>query len=61
MVCAQETWLFVLVADGREVPAEDLKVRILSDIVDGHLEHPEVKVCYGTEGATCYEHDRLFL
>lgn len=61
MVCAQETWLFVLVTDGREVPAKDLKVRILSDIVDSHLEHSEVKVCYRAEGATCYEHYRLFL
>lgn len=60
MVCAQETRLFILVTDGREISANNLKVRILPDIVDGHLEHPEVKVCDGTEGATCYEHDRLF-
>lgn len=60
MICAQETWLFVLVTDGGEVSPEDLKVRILPDIVDGHLKHSEMEVCDGTEGATCYEHDRLF-
>ena len=61
MSCAEQSGFLVLVGHGTHVAAHDFKLRILADIILGHLEHAEVKVGDGAEGATCDEDDRLLL
>jgi hypothetical protein len=55
----EEPGLLVHVADRGEVAADDLKVGVLPDVVDGHLEHAEVEVGDGAERAARDEHDGL--
>ena len=61
MIRREQTGFLVLVADRTEVPADDLKVCVLADVVLGHLEHAEVEVGDGAEGAACDEDDRLLV
>ena len=56
MVCAEKTRLLVLVAHGAQVAADDLEVGVLPGIVDGHLEHAEVKVRDWAERSTGHEY-----
>lgn len=57
-----EAGLVVAVRYGRQVPANDLVLggHVLLHVVDCHLEHPQVHVCDGREGPTCYKHERGF-
>ena len=56
----EETGLLVLVRHGTEVTSNDLKVRVMADIVLCHFEHSKVKISYGAEGATRDQNDWLF-
>ncbi len=60
MATGEKSWFFVLVTDGAEVAADDLKVSVLSDVVFRHFEHSQMKVCDWAEGTTCYEDDGSF-
>lgn len=61
MASTEQPGFFVHVADGAEIAPQDLKVRILADVVLGHLEHAEMEVRDGAEGTTCDENDRDFV
>lgn len=61
VVCAEQARLLVLVAHGAEVAADDLKVGVLADIVDGHLEHAQVKERDRAEGPAGDEDDWLLV
>ena len=61
VVRAEEARLLVLVTDRAKVAPDDLPVGILADVVLGHLEHAEVEVGDGAEGAACNEDDRLLV
>ena len=61
MIRREQTGFLVLVADRTEVPADDLKVCVLADVVLGHLEHAQVEVGDGAEGAAGDEDDGLLL
>lgn len=61
MVCIKKARFLVLVRDRTQVPSDDLEVSILPDVVLRHLEHSEVEVGDGTEGAAGDEHDRLLV
>ena len=57
---SEETRFLVLVGDRTKIPSNDLEIRVMADIVSRHLEHSEVKVCYGAEGATRDQYYGLF-
>ena len=59
MVCAEQTRLVVLVAHGTQIPADDLEVGVLPNIVLGHFEHSEVEIGDRTKGTARDEDDRL--
>ena len=58
---AQKTRFLVHVADWTEIPAHNLEVRVLANVVARHLEHPEVQIRDWAERATSDEDDRLFV
>lgn len=59
MVCTEQSRLLVHITDRTEVPAHNLKISILTDIVLGHLKHPQMEISDWTEGAACYKNDGL--
>ena len=61
MLCVQKPRLLVLVRDRTQVPAHDLPIGILTNVVLGHLKHSEVEVRDGAEGAAGDEDDRLLV
>ena len=61
MLRIEKTGLLVLVRDRTEVPSDDLEVGVLTDVVLGHLEHPQMEVGDGAEGPTRDEHDWLLV
>lgn len=61
MLCTEQTGLLVHVAHGTEVAPDDLEIGVLADVVDGHLEHAEVEVCDGAEGAARDEDEGLLI
>ncbi len=61
MVCIKKAGFLVLVRDRTQVPSDDLEIRVLPDVVLSHLEHSEVEVGDGAEGAAGDKHDRLFV
>lgn len=60
MGSSEETRFLVLIRDRAKIPANDLEIRIMADVVSRHLEHSEVKICYGAKGATRDQDDGLF-
>ena len=60
MATGEKSWFFVLVTDGAEVAADDLKVSVLSDVVFRHFEHSQMKIGDWAEGTTCDEDEGLF-
>lgn len=61
MFCTEQAWLLVHVADRTEIPAHNLKIGILADVILGHLEHSEMEICYGAKRTARYKDNRLFL
>ena len=61
MIGCEQTRLVVLVADGTEISADDLEIGVLANIVLRHLEHPQVEVGYGAEGAASHQDYGLLL
>jgi len=61
MMCTQQAWFLVHVADRTKIASNNLEIGILSNIVFRHLEHSKVKKCHWTEGAAGYEDDRRLL
>lgn len=59
MMCAEQTRFIVLVAHGTQIPAHDLEVGALPNIVLGHFEHSEVEVSDRAEGPAGNENDGL--
>lgn len=55
----EQSRLLVHITDWAEVPAHNFKIGILTDIVLGHLEHPQMEISDWTEGAACYQDDGL--
>jgi hypothetical protein len=44
VVGAEQPRLLVHVRDRTEIPAYDLKIGVMADVVAGHFEHPEVEI-----------------
>ena len=61
MLCVQKPRLLILVRDRAQVPAHDLPIGILTDVVLGHLKHSEVEVGDWAEGAAGDEDDGLLV
>lgn len=61
MCRAQQSRLLVIVTDRTEIPTHNLKLSTLSNKVNGHLEHAQMEVGDGAEGAAGDEHDGLLL
>lgn len=61
MCRAQQARLLVIVTDRTEISTHNLKLSTLSNIVDGHLEHAQMEVGNGAEGAAGDEHNGLLL
>jgi hypothetical protein len=59
MVCTEQARLLVLIRDGTHVATHDFEIGILANVVLGHLEHSQMQVGDGREGATSHEYDRL--
>lgn len=59
MLCTKQSRFLILVRDGTHVPTHDFEIRVLADIIDGHLEHPEMEVGHWAERATGDENDGL--
>ena len=53
----EQPGFLVHVAHGTEIAPHNLKIGVLPHVVLGHLEHAQVEIGYGAEGATCYEDD----
>ena len=58
---AEKTGFLVHITDGTEVTTKDLEFGVLSDVVLGHFEHPEMKISDRAERTACYEDDGMFL
>jgi len=58
-MCIEQTGFLVLIADWAEVSSNNLEIGVLSNVILGHLEHPEVEVCDGTKGSACHKNNRL--
>lgn len=61
VLCAEETWLLVLVANGAQIAPYDLKIRVLADVVLRHLEHAQMEVGEWAERAARDEDEGLLL
>lgn len=59
---AGESGFVIAVANRGEVPTDDLELgaHVLLDVVDGHLKHAEVHVCYWGEGTAGDEDEGRF-
>lgn len=59
MLRTEQPGLFVHVADGTEVSAQDLEFGILAGVVNGHFEHSEMEIGNWRERPAGDEDDRL--
>lgn len=59
MVGAKQSWFLILVRDRAHVPSHHFEIRILADVIDGHLEHAEMEVSNWTKRPARDENDRL--
>ena len=57
MIRREQTGFLVLVGHGAHVAAHDFKLRILADIILGHLEHAKMQVGHRRERAAGNEYD----
>ena len=61
MIGAKQSRFLILVRDRTYVPAHHFEIRVLAGIIDGHLEHTQMKVGNRAEGSARDEDDGLFL
>jgi hypothetical protein len=59
MMGAKQSWFLILVRDRTHVPSHHFEIRILADVIDGHLEHAQMEVSNWTKRSARDENDRL--
>jgi hypothetical protein len=61
MVGAKQSWFLILVRHRTHVPSHHFEIRVLADVIDGHLEHAQMEVSDWTERSARDENDGLLL
>lgn len=61
MVSAEKPRLLVHITNGAEITPYYFEVCVLTDVIDCHLEHPQMQISHWAEGTTCDEDEGLLV